>query len=1167
MKNVTRKSIASLLGITSAGTSFVPSAALAAEQATCRVTAPTDLQISTVLSNDVTVQAADAAVATATAMAATKKLAESKAYANYQKALRSVSKTDNAPALKAYQTARLARISADAAVVNAQARANSARQSVRDAINNQYLSLCSTVTAISIAVRTSSDQVNLAWNAISGATAYVVTRDGQQIATVSTTSFQDSAVNNGTTYGYTVTAIALIGADQNISLTQSQVSVTPVLPKPTNLQATQLNNRVSLTWNASAHATSYNIFRDGNLIKNVSGTSFVDTESLGGSYQVQAVEDSVTSAKSNTVTLNIVITVTQPTGLKATAGNKLVNLQWDEIDGATNYRIMRNGVPLTIVEDANYTDNAVTNGTTYFYRVIALNGSFESNPSSPVSATPIAPIVIPATPSGLVATAGNAQVALSWQTSAGATSYKVLRDGIQIASVSGTSYTDSSLVNGTTYTYTLKAGNSAGDSAASQGVSAKPVLPPAPSAPSNVVATPSDKQVVLTWPAVAGATSYQVFRDGNLVSSPALATFTDTALVNGTTYSYTVKAVNQGGSSVLSDAVTAKPMPPLPATPTNLSAIATNAQVSLTWNSVSGVLSYKVFRDGTQIANPVTNAYVDTSAVNGTTYSYTVKAVNGTGESTASSAVSATPVAPPSTPANLKAIAGNAQVALTWDVAATATTYKIYRDNVLLVSTQSTSYTDKSVTNGTTYLYTVKASNAGGDSSASSSASAKPQISAPLAPTGLTASPGNAKVTLNWTASATATSYSIYRDGNLLTTSMSTTYLDSSVVNGTQYVYTVTASNVGGESPASSSATATPALPPAPATPTGLSATAGNAQVSLSWSTVATATGYKVYRDGSLLASPTTNSFVDSTAVNGMTYSYTVSATNDGGESSQSSAKSAMPQMAAPNAPTNLLATAGNAQVSLTWSSVATATSYKILRNGVQVGTSNTASYTDTGLTNGTSYTYTVKATNAGGDSVASSSASATPVPPVSKLATPTGLTANTATSLNTGAFRLSWNAVSGATSYTIYKNGTLLGTSASTTYTPVSPGTGAKNSYTVMATNGTAASNSDQSAAISSGVFVGTAANDQSGRTVYGQIQVSLIVTGTSVTGCWATYPTSSDSGPINNNAIPQLCSQVLSKQPTSGNVSTITNISGATATSPAFRTSLQSALSQAGL
>ena len=103
-----------------------------------------------------------------------------------------------------------------------------------------------------------------------------------------------------------------------------------------------------------------------------------------------------------------------------------------------------------------------------------------------------------------------------------------------------------------------------------------------------------------------------------------------------------------------------------------------------------------------------------------------------------------------------------------------------------------------------------------------------------------------------------------------------------------------------------------------------------------------------------------------------------VTASNVGGESSKSSEVSATPQ-APPSAPTGLAATAGNAQVSLTWNSVSGATSYSVYRSTtsgaetlVQSGLTVTT-YTDTGRTNGTTYFYEVTASNVGGESAKSS--------------------------------------------------------------------------------------------------------------------------------------------------------------------------------------------------
>src|SRR5207253_1676601 len=125
---------------------------------------------------------------------------------------------------------------------------------------------------------------------------------------------------------------------------------------------------------------------------------------------------------------------------------------------------------------------------------------------------------------------------------------------------------------------------------------------------------------------------------------------------------------------------------------------------------------------------------------------------------------------------------------------------------------------------------------------------------APQTPASLTAQPGNSQVTMNWTASANAASYSVKRctiSGRPHTTIASARatqpYTDTGLTHGTPYFYVVTASNLGGESGVSNQASATP-LPPPPAAPSGLVASPSNAQVALTWNASATATSYSVKR-------------------------------------------------------------------------------------------------------------------------------------------------------------------------------------------------------------------------------------------------------------------------------------------------------------------------------
>jgi len=179
----------------------------------------------------------------------------------------------------------------------------------------------------------------------------------------------------------------------------------------------------------------------------------------------------------------------------------------------------------------------------------------------------------------------------------------------------------------------------------------------------------------------------------------------------------------------------------------------------------------------------------------------------------------------------------------------------------------------------------------------------------------------------------------------------------------------------------------------APAAPAGLQASAGNAQVSLSWSASANATGYYVKRSTTSggpytqIAGTSSTSFTDTGVTNGTKYFYVVSSYNSAGQSANSAEASATPtgSVTIPPVPSGLLASPGNAQVSLTWNGSNGATSYNVKRATTtggpytQVAAPTATGFTDTGLTNGTTYYYVVSALNTAGESSNSTQASATP--------------------------------------------------------------------------------------------------------------------------------------------------------------------------------------------
>jgi fibronectin type 3 domain-containing protein len=286
------------------------------------------------------------------------------------------------------------------------------------------------------------------------------------------------------------------------------------------------------------------------------------------------------------------------------------------------------------------------------------------------------------------------------------------------------------------------------------------------------------------------------------------------------------------------------------------------------------------------------------------------------------------------------------------------------------------------------------------------------ELQPPAVPASLTATPGNAVVTLTWTASAGATGYNVkrattnggpYTQLAQLAAPTSNGYTDSSVTNGTAYYYVVSSLDAAGESANSAQVSATPQAPGVvPAVPANLTATASNAVVMLTWTASTGATGYNVKRSTTSggpytqLAAPTSNGYTDSSVTNGTAYYYVVSSLNAAGESANSAQASATPQAPGvrPAAPSNLTATPGDMQVSLTWSASSGATSYNVKRSGTsggpytQITASTSTSFTDTALTNGTTYYYVVSAVNSTGESA--NSAQVVAVPGVSNPPPPT---------------------------------------------------------------------------------------------------------------------------------------------------------------------------------
>lgn len=176
---------------------------------------------------------------------------------------------------------------------------------------------------------------------------------------------------------------------------------------------------------------------------------------------------------------------------------------------------------------------------------------------------------IPA-PANVSAVPGNGKVRITWSAVDGADGYRVYRaaNGVwektPVARTTGTTHVSNSLVNGTTYSFTVAAYTKEGDGTLSLTVMATPLA-----TPQNLNSSASDRRVSLQWEPSAGATSYTIYRKTSadaafeeLAKGVTAAAFVDLNLSNGIRYQYQVRAMNAGAESELSEKVSAVPFSP-----------------------------------------------------------------------------------------------------------------------------------------------------------------------------------------------------------------------------------------------------------------------------------------------------------------------------------------------------------------------------------------------------------------------------------------------------------------------------------------------------------------------------------------------------------------------------------------------------------------------------
>ena len=961
--------------------------------------------------------------------------------------------------------------------------------------------------------------IRVSWNAVTGASGYRVYRktgssSWTNIGDTTATSFKDSTAKEKTTYTYTVRAKNSSGQiDSGFNKTGVSAawnsSSAGLVGTPKLVSAAAESTGIRVKWNKVSGANGYRIYRkttgSWGVVADVGNVdNYLDTGAVSGTkctYTVRAMVDG--NIRSNYDTKGVSATWTNPIAPGNIAAPKLIaavaegngiRVSWNAVTGAAAYKVYRkNGkkswAALVDVAGTSYLDNATDPGEVYYYTVRCLDGSgkvissYDKNgvsgswkkPTSGSLATPI--LKNPANKTN--------GVLVTWDAVTGADGYRIYRkttgSWVTIGESSTNSYTDTAVESGTTYIYTVRAMKS-GSVASGYDTAGKKIAYYAMPVLKGVSSVASGLQV--TWNASKGAPMYKVYRkDGSAWKEWGYTTgtsFTDTRVVSGTSYTYTVRVCSSDKKSLLSD----YDHTGITGTFSGKASISTIENVvggvELKWSAVAGAAQYRVYRKSgeggwTEIAVVSGTTYTDTTAVNNTTHVYRVHAIDGSGNGIGSDDVNGVAKTYYAAPKLISCVRDSGGLKTTWEAVEGIGTYVIYRKynsgNWERIGTStSTSYLDMTPPSGTLCYYTVRCADGSGNPVSSYRTPGVGETSYMDKPVLKTPTVGNSQITVSWYSVDMATKYIIYRKTGEQTswtqigTSTTTSFTDTNVVKGTTYYYTVAVrkpDDSGNLSEYDSTGVSAAYFD----APTMTKIENGKNGVTLTWNGVDFIGTYHIYRmtgnDTGWQSVGTQNgsgngiTFTDTSARSNAHYTYAIRSMYSGADASGLSNQKDITFYAAPvmSAISN-----GNGSVKISWNQEAGISQYRVYRkeNGgswTPLTIVSATSYEDTTAnTAGTKYAYVVKCYKDGSEvSAYNNEISITYVAPVTNLkAQPKG-------SLKV---QVSWTTQIGATRYDVYRktNGTgytKIGSATSGSYTDTTPNAASYWYYVVAVVNG----------------------------------------------------------------------------------------------------------------
>lgn len=806
-------------------------------------------------------------------------------------------------------------------------------------------------------------------------------RNGVKVKETSDEKFVDTSLPSNTNYTYVLKTVDTKG---NVSNGTTYVARTKDKVPPgsiSNITENHDHESVQISWHNpnDSDFEKVEVYRDGVLVGTVQDGKWHETgleEGKEYQYEFVAIDKDGNKSPSSgvSVTTSDITAPSEVTNVTHTITDTSISLSWDNpVD--SDFQDVQIKVDGTILVDHlpsnTYTLTGLTPDKTYNITISTRDTSGNLSSGANLSLRTVDSIP-PSDVSNVTTTSTHNSVSLSWNnpTDSDFSHVIIIRNGVEIATITGESYQDNNLNENTNYTYVIQSVDDAGNTAngVTKTVKTKDIKPP--SEISNLQYAQESDGLHFSWnnPTDSDFKEVKVYRDGVEIQTVYGFTYTDSGVQEKKAYQYKFVTVDSNGNAsnganiqVTTQDITA------PNSIASLYSSTTTKDVTFSWRNPvdSDFQSVEIFKDGIKVTETNGETWRDAFVTEKKTYTYSfiAKDTSGNVSSYVTTTVTIQDGTPPNEISNLQYQDEKTGIKWSWTlpIEDDFDHVDIYRNNVKIGTTKTASFVDKTVKEKQTYTYRFVAVDS--DGNASNGILQFITVSDKTAPSGVSYIKDVQKkgtITLSWTLpnDDDIKHTLVYRNGELLGTVKGNQYSDNDIKEKNNYTYRFLVVDESGNSSSESYyAVKTNDYTP-PQSIANLRYTQGKGALYLSWNMPSDddVSDVWVYRNGTLLGKVKKGLFADTTAKEKQTYNYRFIVVDTSGNQSYETKKEiTLQDMTNPNPVENIVVETSDTGLSFSWSVDKNDIVQTILfKNGVEVLRTNGTVFQDDISENGT---------------------------------------------------------------------------------------------------------------------------------------------------------------------------------------------------------------------